>query len=210
MVLEPTATDEAESLATALHAYLSESGFSFTGLTGKETTQTITLAVAGWAKAAGWRSRAETPMRYIDPPRPISWGCRVHWSPPWSAYLDLRLLRKGGPPIAVEIDREDDSTAVEKLRDEALRGRPAVWLRWHGALRTEVPAGVARLHLPTRSTKSPTRYSLARVPDEGAIVFGGPVSPEARADAERRDKQRVEEEERVAALPRQPGPIRCY
>lgn len=64
--------------------------------------------------------------------------------------LDLRLLREDGPPIAVEIDREDIGTAVDKLRDEALRGRPALWIRWHGAVRAELSAGVARLRLPTR------------------------------------------------------------
>ncbi|MQT05110.1 hypothetical protein FF041_34735 [Streptomyces jumonjinensis] len=210
MDLEPTATDEAETLATALHAYLSESGFSFAGLTGKEATQTITRAVAGWAAASGWKSRAEAPIRYIDPPRQMPGGCRTYWSPPWSAYLDLRLIRKAGPSIAVEIDREDYSTAVDKLRDEALRGRPSLWLRWHGALRAEVPAGVARLHLPTRSTRSPLRYTLAPVTGAAAVTFGGPVPPEAQEDARRRDQQRMTEEKRITALPRQPGPIRCY
>lgn len=49
----------------------------------------------------------------------------------------------------------------------------------HGALRAELPAGVARLHLPARSTRSPVRYSLASVADTAAIT-GGAVSPEAR------------------------------
>jgi hypothetical protein len=67
-------------------------------------------------------------MRYIDPPRLKNGGCIAYWSPSWSAYLDLRVIRKDGPPIAVEIDRADESTAVDKLRDEALRGRPALWI----------------------------------------------------------------------------------
>ena len=147
-------------------------------------------------------------MRYIDPPRKMNGGCRIYWSPPWSAYLDLRLVRKEGPPVAVEIDREDDSTAVDKLRDEALRGRPALWIRWHGALRAELPAGVARLHLPTRSSRSPARYSLTPV-TSAAIALGEAVTPEARADALHRDQQRIAEEKHAAALPGDLGPIRC-
>ncbi|MFD0033240.1 hypothetical protein ACFVJK_34280 [Streptomyces sp. NPDC127172] len=86
-------------------------------------------------------------MRYIDAPREQSGGCFRYWSPSWSAFLDLGLMRGDGPVIAVEIDREDIGTAVDKLRDGALRGRPALWIRWHGALRAELPAGVARLHV---------------------------------------------------------------
>ncbi|MDQ1019947.1 hypothetical protein [Streptomyces afghaniensis] len=210
MALEPTAAGESEILAAALRAYLSETCFSFTGLTGKAATLCLTRAVAEWATASGWRCRLEAPMRYIDPPRPMSGGCRVYWSPPWSAYLDLRLVRKDGPPVAVEIDRADDSTAVDKLRDEALRGRPALWIRWHGALRAELPAGVARLHLPSRSSRSPIRYSLKHVPGTATIAVGGNVTPEARSDALKRDQQRMAEEERAAAIPREPGPIRCF
>ncbi|MEU8942147.1 hypothetical protein OG590_34880 [Streptomyces goshikiensis] len=60
----------------------------------------------------------------------------------------------------MEIDREDDGTAAAKLRDEVLLGHPALWIRWYGAQRAELPAGVARLHLPARSTRSPIPYSL--------------------------------------------------
>ncbi|MDQ0687112.1 hypothetical protein QFZ56_006075 [Streptomyces achromogenes] len=69
MALEPTATGESEMLAAALRTHLSESRFTFTALTGKEATQCITRAIAEWATASDWRSRAEAPMRYIDPPR---------------------------------------------------------------------------------------------------------------------------------------------
>ena len=209
MAFDPTAAGESEILAAALRAYLSETRFAFSGLTGKEATECITRAVAEWAMASGWRSRWEAPMRYIDPPRRMDGGCRIYWSPPWSAYLDLRLVRKDKPPVAVEIDREDDGTAVDKLRDEALRGRPAVWVRWHGALRAELPPGVARLHLPTRSSRSPVRYSLAPVTDAATITLGETVTPEARADALRRDQQRKAQEEHAASLPQDPGPIRC-
>ncbi|MCX4673536.1 hypothetical protein OG453_44055 [Streptomyces sp. NBC_01381] len=146
-------------------------------------------------------------MRYIDPPRRQTGGCFIYWSPPWTAYLDLRLVRKDAPPIAVEIDRAEDGTALDKLRDEALRGRPALWIRWHGARRAELPAGVARLHLPTGSSRSPIRYSLAPVTRAAAITLGEAVTPEARLGALRRDQQRIAEEERAAALPRDPGPI---
>ncbi|MCX4666495.1 hypothetical protein OG453_07405 [Streptomyces sp. NBC_01381] len=148
-------------------------------------------------------------MRYIAPPRLMEGGCRMIWSPSWSAYLDLRLLRTDAPPIAVEIDRGDDSTAVDKLRDEALRGRPALWIRWHGTLRTDLPAGVARLHLPTRSSRSPVRYSLAPVTTAAGITLGEAVTAEAREDALHRDQQRIAAEKHVAALPRTPGPIWC-
>ncbi|WP_424863981.1 hypothetical protein [Streptomyces sp. MMS24-I29] len=124
--------------------------------------------------------------------------------------LGLRVMRKDGSPIAAEIDRADESTAVDKLRDEALRGRPALWIRWHGALRAELPAGVARLHLPTRSSKSPLRYSLAPVTGTEAITLGPAVTPEARADAQRQDQQRIANEKRAAARPQEPGPTRCY
>ncbi|WP_328842920.1 hypothetical protein [Streptomyces sp. NBC_00258] len=96
---------------------------------------------------------------------------------------------------------------MDKLRDEALRGRPALWIRWHGALRVELPAGVTRLHLPTRSSHSPVRYSLAPVARTAAITLGEAVTPKERTGALRRDQQRIEEEERAAALPRDPGPI---
>lgn len=177
MALEPTASGESEILAAALHAYLSTTRFSFTGLTGKEATQRITRAVAEWAHASGWRVRCEAPMRYIYPPRLMSGGCVSYWSPSWSADLDLRVIRTEGPPIAVEIDRADDSTAIDKLRDEALRGRPALWICWHGALRAELPAGVARLHLPTRSSRSPVRYLLTQVTGTAAISLGEAVTP---------------------------------
>lgn len=209
MALEPTAAGESEILATALRTYLSETRFSFASLTGKEATQCITRVVAEWAKASGWRIRWEAPIRYIEPPRALNGGCRIYWSPPWSAYLDLRLVRKDGPPVAVEIDRIDDSTAVDKLRDEALRGHPALWIRWHGALRAKLPAGVARLHLPTQSCSSPVRYSLAPVADTAAITMGKGVTPEARADALLREQRRMAEEKRAAAISREPGPIRC-
>ncbi|WP_329467924.1 hypothetical protein [Streptomyces sp. NBC_01431] len=84
--------------------------------------------------------------------------------------------------------------AVDKLRDEVLRGRPALWIRWHGALRSELPAGVARLHLPTRASKSPQRYSLAPVAGTEAITLGQVVTSEGRADALRRDRQRITDE----------------
>ena len=210
MDLEPTAADESETLATALRAHLSKTHFAFTGLTGTEATRCITRAVAAWAEASGWRSRWEAPMRYIDPPRSLNGGCRTYWSPPWSAYLDLRLVRKDGPPVAVEIDRTDDGTAADKLHDEALRGRPALWIRWYGTLRAEPPAGVARLHLPTRSSRSPVRYSLAPVTGTAAITLGEAVTPEARADALHRDQQRMAAEKHAATIPRDTGPIRCF
>ncbi|MCX4749155.1 hypothetical protein OG455_27220 [Kitasatospora sp. NBC_01287] len=208
MVLEPTAAGESEILATALRMYLSETRFGFSSLTGAQATRRITLTVAEWAVASDWRPRGEAPMRYIDPPRERRGGCRISWEPPWSAYLDLRLVRKDGPPVAVEIDRTDDSTAVDKLRDEALRGHPALWIRWHGGLRAELPAGVARLHLPTRSSSPPVRYSLTPVTGTAAITLGAGVTPEARADALHRDQQRIAEEKRAAARPRDPDHIR--
>ncbi|MFI0742741.1 hypothetical protein ACH4PU_32365 [Streptomyces sp. NPDC021100] len=210
MAHEPTGDGESEILAVSLRTYLSEADFSFSGLTGKEATQSITRAVVRWVGASGWRCRTEAQMRYIDPPRLTSGGCVAYWSPSWSAYLDLRVIRKDGPPIAVEIDRADESTAVDKLRDEALRGRPALWIRWHGALRAELPAGVARLHLPTRSSRSPLRYSLASVTGTEAITVGPAVTPEARADAQRRDQERLANEKRAAARPQEPGCTRCY
>ncbi len=203
--LEPA--DEPEALALALYMYLSESRFGFTDLTGTQVTLRISEAVSNWAVASGWRPRWEAPIRYIDPPQERNGGCRTYWSPPWTAYLDMLLLRDDGPPIAVEIDRVDDSTAVDKLRDEALRGRPSLWVRWHGTPRAQLPAGVARLHLPTRSSRTPIRYSLAPISGNPAITLGSPVIPEARADAQHRDQQRIAEERRVAALPRARGPI---
>lgn len=104
----------------------------------------------------------------------------------------------------------DDSTAADKLRDEALRGHPALWIRWHGAMRPELPAVVARLHLPTQSSRSPVRYPLAPVTSTAVITLGDAVTPEARADALHRDQRRMAKEKRVAALPRDPGPIRCF
>lgn len=209
MPLEPTTGGESEQLATSLRTFLAETCFAFTGLTGAEATRRITRAVAQWSAASSWRTRWEAPMRYIDPPRLMPGGCRTYWSPSWSAYLDLRLVRTDAPPIAVEIDRADDSTALDKLRDEALRGRPALWIRWHGALRAELPAGVARLHLPTRSSRSPIRYSLHPVTNAATITASGAVTPEARADALHRDQQRMAAEKRAAAMPRRLGPIRC-
>lgn len=210
MAHEPMEAGESESLAVSIRAYLSETGFSFSGLTGKEATQAITRAVVQWVGASGWRCRSEAQMRYIDPPVLKGGGCIAYWSPSWSAYLDLRVTRKDGPPIAVEIDRAEDSTALDKLRDEALRGRPALWIRWHGQLRAELPPGVARLHLPTRSRRAPFRYSLDPVTGTEAITVGAAVTPEARVDALRRDQQRITDEERAAARPGEPGPIRCY
>ncbi|MFE2141535.1 hypothetical protein ACFXA3_07225 [Streptomyces sp. NPDC059456] len=205
---EPTAAIESETLATSLRAYLASAGFAFAGLTAADATAVITQAVADWAKASGWRVQREASMRYIDLPRMQGMGCRTVWHPPRSAYLDLRLLREAGPSIAVEIDREDFGSAVDRLRDEALRGRPALWIRWHGALRAELPDGVARLHLPSRTTRTPIRYSMAPVTDSAAITCGNPVSPEAHEDACTRDDQRVAEEKRRDALP-QPTIIRC-
>lgn len=206
---EPAAC-ESESLAASLRTYLSQTGFAFTGMTAKEATPAITRAVADWAQASGWKCRWEEHMRYIDPPRAVGGGCRIYWWPSRSAYLDLQLLREDGPPIAVEIDREDIGTAVDKLRDEALRGRPALWIRWHGAVRAELPAGVARLRLPTRATRSPIRSPLKGVDDTAAITCGEAVSPEAREDALVRDRQRIAEERRTAALQRSyPPVIRC-
>ncbi|GAA2679737.1 hypothetical protein [Streptomyces lunalinharesii] len=210
MAHELTEIGESEILAASLRTYLFETGFSFSGLTGKEATRTITRAVVQWVGASGWRCRSEAQMRYIDPPVLQSGGCIAYWSPSWSAYLDLRVIRKDGPPIAVEIDRADESTAVDKLRDEALRGRPALWIRWHGALRAELPAGVARLHLPTRSSKSPLRYSLAPVAGTETITLGPTVTPEARVEALHRDQQRIADEKRAAARPPGPGRTRCY
>lgn len=149
-------------------------------------------------------------MRYINPPQVKDGGCRTYWSPPWTAYLDLRLLRPDGPPIALEIDREDDGTALDKLRDEALRGRPALWIRWHGALRAELPAGVARLHLLAKDSGPPRRYALPPVAATAAITCGPSVTAEARADAHDRDQRRKAAEERAARAPREPGPTRCY
>ncbi|MFF4498778.1 hypothetical protein [Streptomyces sp. NPDC001546] len=140
MADNPMAVGESKTLAASFRAYMSETGFAFTGLTAKEATPTITRAVADWANASGWKCRWEAPMRYIDPPRLQSGGCRAYWRPSWSAYLDLRLLREDGPPIAVEIDREDIGTAVDKLRDEALRGRLALWVRTR-ALETRCAVG---------------------------------------------------------------------
>ncbi|MFD6183593.1 hypothetical protein [Streptomyces goshikiensis] len=94
----------------------------------------------------------------------------------------------------MEIDRADTGTAVDKLRDEALRGHPALWIRWHGAPHAELPAGVARLHLPTRATRSPIRYTLASVDDTAAITCGEPVYPEALEDALNRDRQQIAED----------------
>lgn len=180
MAHEPAETGESETLAISLRTYLSETGFSFTGLNGKQATQAITRAVVQWVGASGWRCRSEAQMRYIEPPRLKNGGCIAYWEPSWSAYLDLRVIRKDGPPVAVEIDRADESTAVDKLRDEALRGRPALWIRWHGALRTELPAGVARLHLPTRSSKAPLRYDARPVcrPSSVNRLGGHPMNPD--------------------------------
>ncbi|WP_371606841.1 hypothetical protein OG725_37155 (plasmid) [Streptomyces sp. NBC_01213] len=208
MPTDLTAADESETLASALRAYLSETRFSFTGLTGKEATRCITGVVAQWAHTSGWKAFPEAHMRYIDPPRMQSGGCVTYWSPPWNAYLDLRLFRPNMPPVAVEIDRENISTAMDKLRDEALRGRPALWIRWHGTLRDDVAAGVARLHLTGRSTRSPARYSMSPVTTTAAITAGEIVTPEARVAALLRDEQRKEQEKRTAACPPAPPVIR--
>lgn len=98
---------------------------------------------------------------------------------------------------------------MEKLRDEALRGHPSLWIRWYGRLGARIPAGVARLHLPGQATRPPTMYSLPPVSPTTAITLGETVSAEARVDALHRDQERIAEEGRVAALPRQPGPTRC-
>ncbi|MFJ9434921.1 hypothetical protein ACIRQY_35520 [Streptomyces sp. NPDC101490] len=55
------ATDTA--LAVSLRAYLSETGCSLSGLTGKETTQSITRAVVQWVGASGWRCRTPEERR---------------------------------------------------------------------------------------------------------------------------------------------------
>ncbi|MFE7329251.1 hypothetical protein ACFU8W_30550 [Streptomyces sp. NPDC057565] len=68
---------------------------------------------------------------------------------------------------------------MDKLRDEALCGHPALWIRRHGALRAELPAGVARLYLPTQPSRSPVRYSLKPVTSTAAITLGETVIPEA-------------------------------
>ncbi|WP_371591690.1 hypothetical protein [Streptomyces virginiae] len=208
MTHDPTAACESETLAASLRSYLTETRFAFTSLTAKEATPAITHAVTAWAQASGWKAAPEATMRYIDPPRLQAGGCRTYWSPPWSAYLDLRLHREDRAPIAVEIDRADDGTAVDKLRDEALRGHPALWIRWHGALRAELPAGVARLHLPARSTRSPIRYSLAPVADTAVITHGEALSLEAREDAVNRDRRRIADEKRPTVSP-YPPLIRC-
>ncbi|MFB6578770.1 hypothetical protein ACFCYC_15360 [Streptomyces sp. NPDC056402] len=143
-------------------------------------------------------------MRHIDPPHLQLGGCRACWSPPRSAYLDLRLLRGNSTPIAVEIDREDDGTTVAKLRDETLRGHPTLWTRCHGAVRAELPAGIARLHPPTQSTRSPTQYSLTPVTDTTVITHGQAVSLKARENTANQDRQRIAEEKRATALPYPP------
>ncbi|WP_073791695.1 hypothetical protein [Streptomyces sp. CB01580] len=81
MAHEPTEAGESEILAISLRTYLRETGFSFTGLTGKEATRSITRAGAQWVGASGWRCRTEAQMRYIDPPRLKSGGCIAYWSP---------------------------------------------------------------------------------------------------------------------------------
>ncbi|MFJ8085204.1 hypothetical protein ACIQ6Y_31860 [Streptomyces sp. NPDC096205] len=43
-----------------------------------------------------------------------------------------------------------------------------------------------------------------------AITLGPPLTPEARADAQQRDQQRIADEKRAAARPQEPGPTRCY
>ncbi|OKJ10537.1 hypothetical protein AMK21_30050 [Streptomyces sp. CB00316] len=199
---------ESENLAVDLRAYLTATHFSFDGLTAKEATSRITDAVARWARTAGWRPVNEAPVRYIDPPTMKFGGCITYWEPPWSAYLDLQLFRETGPPVAVEIDREDFGTATDKLRDEALRGRPALWVRWHGALRADVAAGVARLHLPGRSTRSPVRYSMPTVTAAAAITTGGTVPLESQENAVLKDTLRKEAEWRAAALPAPPHVVR--
>lgn len=105
MAIEPTAAGESEVLAAALRAYLSATGFSFSHLSAKTATSCITRAVAEWGAASGWKVTGEAPIRYIDPPRLMPGGCRMYWKPSWSAFLDLRMVRTDGPPIAVEIDR---------------------------------------------------------------------------------------------------------
>ncbi len=181
MAHNPTAAGESATLAASLRAYLSETGFAFTDVTATETTPAITRAVANWAKASGWKCRLEAPMRYIQPPRLRPGGCRTYWSPPWSAYLDLRLLREDGPPFAVEIDRADTGTAVDKLRYQALRGAPRCGSAGTERCAPNARPGVARLHLPKRATRSPIRYTLAPV-DEAALTYGEPVPPKARSD----------------------------
>ncbi|MFE9636929.1 hypothetical protein [Streptomyces sp. NPDC006463] len=97
---------------------------------------------------------------------------------------------------------------MDKLRNETLRGHPTLWICRHGALRAELPAGVARLHLPARSTRSTIRFSLAQVTDTAVITHGQAVSLEAREDTVNRVRRRITEEKRWAALP-YPPLIRC-
>jgi len=82
----------------------------------------------------------------------------------------------------VEIDGAEDSTALGKLRDETLRGRRALWIHSHGALRAELPAGVARPHLPTRSSRTPVRYSFAPVTRTATVTLGGTVTAKGPSD----------------------------
>lgn len=74
MDLEPTAADESEILATAIRAYLAQTRFAFTGLTGKKATLRITRVVAEWARASGWREadgrrRCAISTRHASRPR---------------------------------------------------------------------------------------------------------------------------------------------
>jgi hypothetical protein len=67
MAHEPTEVGESETLAVSLRAYLSETGFSFAGLTGKEATQAITRAVVQWVAASGWTQRRRRCATSIRP-----------------------------------------------------------------------------------------------------------------------------------------------
>lgn len=75
-------------------------------------------------------------------------------------------------------------------------------------MRAHLPAGVACLHLPTRSSRSPVRYSMAPLTATTSITLGGAVTPEVRLDTLYRDQQRMAGEERAADLPTGQGHIR--
>ncbi|MGW2545492.1 hypothetical protein ACWC5I_32600 [Kitasatospora sp. NPDC001574] len=199
-------------LAEALRDHLTESGFAFEGATASEATGAITGAVAAWAASQGWRAFYEAPFDYIGPPVFISGGCVVSTSQ-MSGRVDLRLRRALGPvsmPVTVEIDRTDDSTAVDKLRDDAVRGLPAIWLRWRGPTPAELPPGVARLSFRASATRGPVRYRLDTRTAPVELTYGGDItSTDLTAARERAEARRVYDEAWARERANRPPTIRC-
>lgn len=149
-------------MAASLYRHLKPLRLS--GLTAVQATRLVTDETVRWAKRQGWEVAYEVQGRIT----------RMTENGPKRARLDLVCTRPAQQPaVAIEIDKHGKVWSLQKLLSEVDAGRVALWVRWHGRTKVEVPGTVGLVDIHDTTDYRPPKRTPGPRSNPGSPVVQG-------------------------------------